>query len=161
MVQWMKARRAVLIIGLVAVVATIVGAGGVAAAHVHSANSPGVEHQDMLGTIQSVNSTKQTFVLLPDGKKSPQTVTFDANTTIEGGQATLKAGVHVRVEVLNRADGSLHATEVKRSPAEQENDDGVDDHEQVGGDHEVNDDPGQHAQPDGLHDGGDDPGSDG
>jgi Domain of unknown function (DUF5666) len=160
MVQWMKAKRAVLIIGLVAVVATL-GAGGVAAAHVHSGHSPGMENQDMLGTIQSVNSTKQVFVLFPDGKKSQEPIAFDANTTIEGGQATLKAGVHVRVEVLNRADGSLYATEVKRSPTSQGNDDGVDDHEQVGGDHEVNDAPGQHAQPDGLDDGVDDAGSDG
>lgn len=160
MVQWMKAKRAVLIIGLVAVVATI-GAGGVAAAHVQSGNSRRVENQNMLGTIQSVNSTKQVFVLLPDGKKSPQTISFDANTTIEGGKAALKAGVHVQVEVLNRADGSLYATEVKRSPTRQGNDDGVDGHEQVGGDHDVNDDPGQHSQHDGLDDGVDDHGSDG
>jgi MFS family permease len=85
-----------------------------------------------MGIALSFVITLLAFVVLPDGKKSFQTISFDANTTIEGGKATLKAGVHVQVEVLNRADGSLYATEVKRSPREQGNDEGVDDHESDG-----------------------------
>lgn len=158
MVQWMKARWTVLIIGLVAVVATI-GAGGVAAARVHNGNSRGVENQNLSGTIQSVDSTKQVFVLLADGKKSPQTLSFDPKTSIEGGKATLKAGVHVRVEALKRADGSLYATEVERSSTKQGKDDGVNDDQQDGGDHDGKDKGGHHSQQDGSEQKGDDSGS--
>ncbi len=159
MIDWMKARWAVLLIGLVAVGA-IIGAGGVAAARIHSGDSSGVKNQSILGTIQSVDSTKQTFVLLPDAKKNPQTLSFDTKTTIEGGKATLKAGVHVRVEVLKRADGSLYATEVERSPTKPGNDDGVNDHEQDGGDHDGTKNTGHHAPQDGSEKKGNDQGSD-
>src|SRR5438270_14061865 len=98
MVQWMKARLAVIIIGVVAVLAAM-GASGVAAAQTHVSNTPGVEDQKITGSVQSVNWTQQTFALLLDGKKSALIISFDTKTNIEGGKATLKAGVHVSVEV--------------------------------------------------------------
>jgi len=75
MVQWLKARLAVIIIGLVAVLAAL-GAGGVAAAQAHVGSTPGVEDQKIAGHIQSVNWTQHTFALLPDGKKSTVTISL-------------------------------------------------------------------------------------
>lgn len=141
MVQWMKTRLAVIVIGLVAVLAAM-GAGGVAAAQAHVGSTPGVEDHKIAGHIQSVNWTQRTFVLLPDGKKGPVTISFNSKTNIEGGRSTLKGGVHVRVEVLNQRNGSLYATEVKPF-IRQGSDAGIAGHEHDRGDHDVNDDHGR------------------
>src|SRR5437879_12137778 len=104
MMPWMKTRLARFSIVLVAV-AAVIGVGGVANAQTRSGTSTGVEDYKIVGTITSVDGTKQTFVLLPDGKNGSVTISFDANTNIEGGQATLKRGGQVSVAVLQHADG--------------------------------------------------------
>ncbi len=70
-------------------------------------------------------------------------ISFDSKTNIEGGQATLKTGAQVRVEVLNSADGAIYATEVKPALAGSGSDDGVDDLGHDRGNHDVNDDHGR------------------
>lgn len=158
MAQWMRSKPVMLIIGLVAVLATL-GVGGVAAAQAHISNGPGVEDQQILGTIKSVTLTTQNFALLPDGKQSTITIAFDTHTNIEGGNATLAAGKHVRVEVLHRPDGSLYATEINPSADNQVNqanraDNDVNDDR---GGPDVNDDRGHDR---GDHDANDDRGHD-
>jgi hypothetical protein len=120
MAQWIKSKLVMLIIGLVAVLATL-GVGGVAAVQARVSNGPGVEDQQILGTIKSVNLATQNFALLPDGKQTTITIAFDAHTNIEGGSATLAAGTRVRVEVLHHPNGSLSATEINPSANNQVN----------------------------------------
>jgi hypothetical protein len=147
MAQWMKSKLVMLIIGLVAVLATL-GVGGVAAAQAHVSNGPGVEDQQILGTIKSVNLATQNFALLRDGEHSTITIAFDAHTNIEGGSATLAAGTRVRVEVLHHPNGSLYATEINPSANNQVNqanradNDVNDDRGHDRGDHDANDDRG-------------------
>jgi hypothetical protein len=142
MMQWMKARLARFFIVLIALIA-VIGVAGVASAQAHAGSTPGVEDQKIVGSVQSVNWTQQTFALLADGNKSPVTISFDSKTNIEGGRATLKAGAHVRVEVLNSANGAIYATEVKSALSGRGSDDGVDDHGHDRGNHDVNDDHGR------------------
>lgn len=149
MMSWMKTGPARFIVVLAAVVA-VIGVGGVANAQTHSNTSAKVEDRKIVGTITSVNMTGQTFALLPDGKHESVTIAFNANTNIEGGQAMLKTGVHVNVEVLQQTDGSLSATEVKPSPAGNGNNANVDDHGDHGQDH------GRHDRSGGADDHGDD-----
>jgi hypothetical protein len=160
MMPWMKTRLARFSIVLVAV-AAVIGVGGVANAQTRSGTNAGVEDFKIVGTITSIDGTKQTFVLLPDGKNGSVTISFDANTNIEGGQATLKTGGQVSVEVLQHADGSLSAIEVKPSPAGNGNNVSVDDHGHDDGDADMNGVPGQDRGHDDRNDGADDHGRDG
>lgn len=97
------------------------------------------EDRTIPGVIQSIDTTAQTFVFLPDGQTATMTIAYDKNTNIEDGQklAQLAAGQHVVVEVVKRADGSFYAKEIKNGQGE----DG-DGHDGSGGDG------------DGGHDGG-------
>ena len=143
MMSWMKTGPARFIVVLAAVVlvaiVAVIGAGGAANAQTQSnttarnaqtqSNTSATgEDRKIVGTITSVNMTGQTFALLPDGTHESVTIVFNAKTNIEGGQATLKTGAHVSVEVLQQTDGSLSATEVKPSPAGNGNNGNVDDH---------------------------------
>jgi hypothetical protein len=84
-------------------------------------NDPDEEQEDqkLLGTIQSVDLSGHTFMLLPDGQSAAVAITFDNNTNIEQqhtdnhGTSLLVKGVHVLAEVITRADKSLYATEIK------------------------------------------------
>jgi uncharacterized membrane protein YgcG len=73
------------------------------------------EDQKISGVIQSIDTTAQTFVFLPDGQTATMTIAFDRNTNTEDGLklSQLAAGQHVVVEVVKRADGSLYAKEIK------------------------------------------------
>ncbi len=75
----------------------------------------GQEDQTVPGVIQSIDTTAQTFVFLPDGQTATMTIAYDKNTNVEDGQklAQLAAGQHVVVEMVKRADGSLYAKEIK------------------------------------------------
>jgi uncharacterized membrane protein YgcG len=85
------------------------------------------EDQKVSGTIQSVDTTAQTFVLQPDGQTATMTIAYDKNTNIEDehDNASLAAGQHVVVEVVKRADGSFYAKEIKNG--QEDGQDGSDD----------------------------------
>lgn len=73
--------------------------------------------QDLAGTIKSVDTTGQTFVLAPDDGSAAVTIAFDSKTNIDNedgnnGSNPLVAGVHLTVEVVKRPDGSLYAAEI-------------------------------------------------
>ncbi len=78
------------------------------------------EDRTIPGVIQSIDTTAQTFVFLPDGQTATMTIAYDKNTNIEDGQklAQLAAGQHVVVEVVKRADGSFYAKEIKNGQGE-------------------------------------------
>lgn len=139
MLDWKGTKRTALLVGAV-VLAILIGTGVVAAAQSHlapftSSNSAGRtqtsahgdhdptqtgqpeqgEDKKLTGTILSIDTTGQTFVLTPDDGSAAATIAFDANTNVEkeDGANPLAVGAHVRVEVIQRADGSLYAQEIK------------------------------------------------
>src|SRR5579883_1124246 len=147
MMNWQGPKRTALLVGAMAL-AILIGTGVVAAAQGHlapltSGNStqaaahgdqeptetgqpePG-EDTTLIGTIQSIDTTGQTFVLAPDDGSAAVTIAFDANTRAndeedgnnEGNPFVV--GAHVRVEVVKRADGSLYAKEVEFVQDEQQ-----------------------------------------
>ncbi len=147
MMNWQGPKRTALLVGAIAL-AILIGTGVVAAAQGHlapltSGNStqaaahgdqeptetgqpePG-EDTTLIGTIQSIDTTGQTFVLAPDDGSAAVTIAFDANTRAndeedgnnEGNPFVV--GAHVRVEVVKRADGSLYAKEVEFVQDEQQ-----------------------------------------
>lgn len=73
------------------------------------------EDQELTGTVQSIDTNGQTFVLLPDNGGAAVTIAYDSQTRIEREDhgTPFAAGAHVKVEVVERADGSLYATEIK------------------------------------------------
>jgi uncharacterized membrane protein YgcG len=127
--SWHRTKQAALVVGVVAL-AVLLGTSAVMAAQTHvgpfSAGStsqldPG-DDQDLVGTIQSVDQTGQTFVLAPEDGSAATTVAFDANTTIEkeNGSNPLVVGAHVNIEVIKRSDGSLSATEIELAQNDQD-----------------------------------------
>ncbi|HEU5367408.1 MAG TPA: DUF5666 domain-containing protein, partial [Ktedonobacterales bacterium] len=82
-------------------------------------NNNDQEDHQLTGVIQSIDTSAQTFVLLPDGQTTPVTIAFDAQTRVDedsqdgGKHSALTVGEHVRVEVVTRADGSLYAKEIQ------------------------------------------------
>lgn len=78
-------------------------------------NGDNGEDQELSGTVQSIDTGGQTFVLTPDNGGAAVTIAFDSKTQIEheDNGTQFAAGAHVRVEVVKRADGSLYATEIK------------------------------------------------
>lgn len=73
------------------------------------------EDQELTGAVQSIDTSGQTFVLLPDNGGAAVTIAYDSQTRVEQEDhgTPFAAGAHVQVEVVKRADGSLYATEIK------------------------------------------------
>lgn len=71
--------------------------------------------QELVGVVQSVDPTKQTFILLPAGQTKVVTIAYDARTSIHNDHRALQltAGMHVIAHVVTRSDGSLYATEIE------------------------------------------------
>jgi hypothetical protein len=150
MMNWQGPKRTALLVGAIAL-AILIGTGVVAAAQGHlapltSGNStqaaahgdqeptetgqpePG-EDTTLIGTIQSIDTTGQAFVLAPDDGSAAVTIAFDARTNIDredgdNGGNPFVVGAHVRVEVVKRADGSLYAREIKLNKSGQGDGDG-------------------------------------
>lgn len=167
MIEWMKSRLLALIIGLAALLG-IASGGGIALAQAHTIAGPGQQsasttslvsvqnHEDheIQGTIQSIDNTAFTFVLLPDGKAQTITIAFDHNTRIEQENGQLGNGSYVLVEVIQRTGGVLYATEIKLVDQIQQGQNPDD----KNGDNDVNDDHGNDSGGHRHHQGGDDNG---
>lgn len=137
MVQGVKAKLVVWVIGSMALLG-IIGGGGLAFAQTHgsvtarsqsgvaanqsrsitsplvsmSGQQPG-EDWHIQGVVQSVHTAAFVFALVPDGKMQALTIAFDQKTMLEQEHGQLATGVHVLVEVVQRSDGTLYATEIK------------------------------------------------
>lgn len=105
------------------------------------ANANGKAHQggnghegdkhDLAGTVQSVNFTAMTFVILPAGQTTLVTIAFDAKTKIEThgnlhGATALIVGAQVEVHTITRSDGSLYATDLDVQAGDHSGDHGGD-----------------------------------
>jgi hypothetical protein len=142
MSPWHWTKRTALVVGVVAL-AVLFGTGAVMAAQTHvgpfsagSTSQPDPrDDQDLVGKIQSVDQTGQTFVLAPDDGSAATIIAFDANTNIEqeNGSNPLAVGAHVNVETLKRSDGSLYATEIKLTQNDQDGSAGQGDGDGNGG----------------------------
>ena len=139
---WLKAKLAIILIGLVATT-TVVGTASVVAAKNHmgplastslfssvdndhhgstgstqqdnngTSDGNSTDTQQLVGVIRSADLTATSLVVIPDGQTVSVTISFDATTKVEQEHGALVAGTRARIEVTLLVDQTLYATEIQ------------------------------------------------
>ena len=71
--------------------------------------------QEIVGTVQSIDQTRQTFSLLPTGQSKATTIAYDTHTNIHHNDqmSQLAPGMSIDAHVMMHDNGMMYATEIE------------------------------------------------